>query len=159
MLHSVDALTEQARELALRLLDSRPRTKAQLRVALQEFPEPVIEGVIERLDELGLINESEHARAIVSRKKLNSKAALRRGLDGRGFEKIVIERLAAEITEDQELQAATAAASKRFRQLKGFEPEVRKRRLIGFLQRRGYSSQVVFAAISEAEANAVKSEP
>jgi hypothetical protein len=38
------------------------------------------------------------------------------------------------------------------------DPEVRNRRLIGFLQRRGFGSGVVFAAIREAEARAVKSE-
>ncbi|MEN9954800.1 MAG: hypothetical protein RLZZ41_464, partial [Actinomycetota bacterium] len=42
-------------------------------------------------------------------------------------------------------------------QLSHLDSEVRNRRLVGFLQRRGFGSSVVFAAIREAESHAVKS--
>jgi regulatory protein len=48
------------------------------------------------------------------------------------------------------LEAAKRLAESRVRQLMKLDPEVRSRRLGGFLTRKGYSSSVVWAAVKHA---------
>jgi regulatory protein len=82
---------------------------------------------------------------------------VKRKLADKGLDKEIINQVASEISDEDELAVATEVAIKRLSQLSRLESEVRTRRLVGFLQRRGFGSGVVFAAIREAEAHAVKS--
>jgi regulatory protein len=83
---------------------------------------------------------------------------VKRKLADKGLDQEIINQVASDISDEDELSAATEIAIKRLGQLAKLAPEVRNRRLIAFLQRRGFGSAVVFAAIREAEAHAVKSE-
>ena len=87
-----------------------------------------------------------------------ARSAVKRKLADKGLDSQIIDQVAAEISDEDELAVAVDVAVKRLGQLAKLAPEVRNRRLIGFLQRRGFGSGVVFAAIREAEARAVKSE-
>jgi regulatory protein len=163
MLHSVDDLEQRARQIVLRLLEKGPRTSAQLLEALasKEIPAEIASAVVLRFAEVELVDDQRFAEdmAAASRKtKGLARSMVRRKLATKGLNQEIIDQVASEITDEDELAVATELASKRLSQLDKLDKEVIKRRLVGFLQRRGFSSSIVFAAIREAQDQAVKSE-
>ncbi len=163
MLSSVDNLEERARNIVLKLLERGPKSSAELATALEkhEIPAEIIKHVISRFSEVELINDQAYAQQVVDasrRTKGLARSMVKRKLADKGLDQEIINQVAADISDEDELAVATELAIKRFGQLGKLDPDVRNRRLVGFLQRRGFGSGVVFAAIREAEANAVKSE-
>lgn len=162
MLSSVENLEERARNIVLRLLEKGPKSSAQLLEALtaSEIPLEIAKPLILRFTEVELVNDQVYAQDLADasrRTKGLARSMVKRKLESKGLDKELIEQVAAEISDEDELSVATELAIKRLGQLGHFQPDVRKRRLVGFLQRRGFSSGVVFAAIREAESDAVKS--
>jgi regulatory protein len=163
MLSSVDNLEERARNIVLKLLERGPKSSSELASALarHEIPVEIANHVISRFSEVELIDDAAFAQQVVDasrRTKGLARSAVRRKLADKGLDSQIIDQVASEISDEDELSVATEVAVKRLGQLAKLDPEVRNRRLIGFLQRRGFGSGVVFAAIREAEARAVKSE-
>jgi regulatory protein len=162
MLSSVDNLEERARNIVLRLLERGPKSSSELALALEkhEIPSEIASHVIARFTEVELIDDAALAQQVVDasrRTKGLARSMVKRKLSDKGLDQEIINQVANQITDEDELAVATEVAIKRLGQLSKLEPEVRNRRLIGFLQRRGFGSGVVFAAIREAEAHAVKS--
>jgi regulatory protein len=162
MLSSVDNLEERARSIVLKLLERGPKSSSELASALEkhEIPPEIASHVIARFTEVELIDDAAFAQQVVDasrRTKGLARSMVKRKLADKGLDQEIINQVANEISDEDELAVATEVAIKRLGQLLKLEPEVRNRRLIGFLQRRGFGSGVVFAAIREAEAHAVKS--
>lgn len=162
MLSSVDNLEERARNIVLKLLERGPKSSSELASALEkhEIPAEIANHVITRFTEVELIDDAAFAQQVVDasrRTKGLARSMVKRKLADKGLDKEIINQVASEISDDDELAVATEVAIKRLSQLSKLDPEVRNRRLVGFLQRRGFGSGVVFAAIREAEAQAVKS--
>jgi regulatory protein len=162
MLSSVDNLEERARNIVLRLLERGPKSSSELASALEkhEIPAEIANLVITRFTEVELIDDAAFAQQVVDasrRTKGLARSMVKRKLADKGLDKEIINQVASEISDEDELAVATEVAIKRLSQLSKLDPEVRNRRLVGFLQRRGFGSGVVFAAIREAEAHAVKS--
>jgi regulatory protein len=162
MLSSVDNLEERARNIVLRLLERGPKSSSELASALEkhEIPAEIANLVITRFTEVELIDDAAFAQQVVDasrRTKGLARSMVKRKLADKGLDREIINQVASEISDEDELAVATEVAIKRLSQLSKLEPEVRTRRLVGFLQRRGFGSGVVFAAIREAEAHAVKS--
>jgi regulatory protein len=163
MLSSVDNLEERARNIVLKLLERGPKSSSELAEVLEkhEIPEVIANQVIKRFTEVELIDDSAYAQQLVAssrRTKGLARSMVMRKLSDKGLDQEIINQVASEISDEDELAVATEVAIKRLGQLAKLAPEVRNRRLIGYLQRRGFSSGVVFAAIREAEDHAVKSE-
>jgi regulatory protein len=163
MLSSVDNLEERARNIVLKLLERGPKSSFELAEILEknEIPSAIANHVIQRFTEVELIDDSAYAQQLVDasrRTKGLARSMVKRKLTDKGLDKDLIDQVAAEISDEDELAVATEVAIKRLGQLAKLAPDVRTRRLVGFLQRRGFSQGVVFAAIREAEAHAVKSE-
>ena len=78
------------------------------------------------------------------------RAAIAQELKRRHIDAETIEEALAEIADDDELERATELALKRVPQLHAVDDETAKRRLNGFLARKGYGSSVVRAAIQTA---------
>ena len=162
MLSSVDNLEERARNIVLRILERGPKSSSELASALEkhEIPAEIANLVITRFTEVELIDDAAFAQQVVDasrRTKGLARSMVKRKLADKGLDREIINQVASEISDEDELAVATEVAIKRLSQLSKLEPEVRTRRLVGFLQRRGFGSGVVFAAIREAEAHAVKS--
>ena len=133
----------------------------QLRAIMvkREIPEEIFEPIIERFIEVGLIDDLAFAETLVAARrgiKKVSRSAVRRELATKGVAAEIIERVLEPIDAGAELQTATELAIKRLRQLSGLPPETVRRRLVGFLSRKGYASAVVFTAIKAAESEALK---
>jgi regulatory protein len=73
-----------------------------------------------------------------------------RTLREKGFSSDAIEAALADLDQDSELEACKKLAESRVRQLMKLDPDVRSRRLAGFLTRKGYSSSVVWASVKHA---------
>lgn len=152
-----EKLAQRARNVLLHQLSRSAKSSAQLRTILEkrEIPAEIAEEAIERFTEVGLIDDQAFAEMLVSSRrniKGLSKSAIKRELNEKGVAQGFVEQALSTITAEDELNAAQQLAVKRYRQMLSLTKEVRERRLAGYLQRKGYSSGVVFPAIRFAEA-------
>ena len=136
------------------LLAMQPRTRVELeRKLLQaQAPPEVVAEVLDRLTAVGLIDDAAFAQAYVRTGvavRRRGTRSLRSELRGRGVSDDDIETAADEVDEDTERATALALASKRAPSLARFAPEVRRRRLMGLLMRRGFSSVICSSVLSE----------
>lgn len=138
-------LEEKAKNVAIRYIEYRPRSIAETRQHLQkkEYPDDVIERVIERLAAVELLNDAAFARYWVEQReafKPRSKMALQMELRQKGIERALIETAVAEVDEIAAAHQAVQSKVQRFRQLPEFEF---KQKLGGFLQRRGFNYDII----------------
>ena len=151
---------------ALATLGARARSTADLRRYLKtkDFTDEQIDPTIEKLSALGLLDDLEYARTF-ARSRMNPSRGLgprrvaadlaRKGVPRHIAEQALRELEAERAERNEELEArgetpASAveeAAAKKLRSLGGLEPEVRKRRLFGFLARRGFSGSEISAVL------------
>jgi regulatory protein len=133
---------------ALDLLAFRARATKELRTALIRKGEeaPNVEHALERLTEMGLLDDADYARQYArtkimgpgfSRRRLQAELA-RRGV-ARDVADGAIEAAFAEDDVDGDAILERVAARK-LRSLAALEPTTRRRRLYEFLARRGYES-------------------
>ena len=149
--------TWQAREAALRLLAVRPRSAAELarRLRMKGYEPEIGEEVIARLREMGMIDDAAFAGTLVrDRVRLRPQGARRlanelraRGVDDETARAAIRETMEGEETDEREL--ARRAAGK-WRPRPGEEPARARRRLHGFLARRGFDSEVIREVLDEA---------
>ena len=132
---------------ALVFLARRRRTRAELVGHLgPDFSEGEVSRAVERVEELGYLDDGAWARAYVAlpRSEGRGRAMLTRELQSRGIGADDLETaLAGRNDRDQ----AVAAARKRTRALRRLEPAVRGRRLYAFLLRRGFNAETIRRAI------------
>ena len=145
----------EARTAALRLLKFRPRSEAELESRLSEkgFGETVVQAVVADLRKTGLVGDERFARYFAAQ-QASSKPVGRRLLLDRLRLKGIAPALAQEAVEaategKSELERAREAAAKRAAALEGLPREAARRRLFGYLSRRGFSSEVVYKVVKE----------
>ncbi|MEU4421380.1 regulatory protein RecX [Actinoplanes sp. NPDC024001] len=147
---------ELAREICLRQLAVRPRTRAELAKVLtrKEISEEVIAEVLDRYDEVGMIDDAAFARAWVSSRH-HGRGLARRALANELRQRGVDPEVAVEALEsvDDEAEAATARAlvDRKLRTANG-APDAVFRRLVAMLARKGYSAGVAIRAVKDAMA-------
>lgn len=140
---------ERCRAAALRLLKARDRTPVALarRLRLKGFEGPVVEHVVARLEDVGLLDERATAERLV-RTELRKAAAAERLLKSRLFAEGVSDAVAAEVIaaalEDVDPGESAEADARRWLERRGdLDPETARRRLAGRLARRGFGHDVV----------------
>ncbi len=158
---SPERLEQRARNVLLYQLAKSAKSKHQLREILEkrEIPTEIAEPILERFTEVGLIDDQAFAATLVSSRRAFrglSKSAIRQELKTKGVEAQVIETALETVSSEDELQSAQELALKRFNQMAHLDKTTRDRRLAGFLQRKGYSSSITFAAIRWAESQELK---
>jgi regulatory protein len=139
------AQAEDAYRAAVRLLAVRPRSVQEVigRLRQKKLPSQAVEEAVGRLEAKGLLDDMEFARSFARARAERGYGAarIRADLAARGVERDVAELAAAEAgagDEAERLARLEALAQRRAKQLAGLAPAVRKRRLIGYLIRRGY---------------------
>ncbi len=152
-----------AREIALRLLDVRDRTRRELERALakRRVPEEAARAVLDRLTEVGLIDDRRFADATFDgqQRRQRSTRALRQELRTKGVDAEVIEQAASEVDDETDLAVARELVAKRARSLERFPHQVRYRRMAGQLARRGFSASVIATALRELPSDEVDEGP
>jgi regulatory protein len=146
---------EQARALCLRLLTGTPRTRKQLADAMRrrEIPEEVAEHVLERFQDVGLIDDEAFANAWVESRHRGrglARRALAQELRTRGVDAELIGRAVEQLDSDQEEAAARALVDRRLAATRGLERDRRIRRLAGMLARKGYPEGVALRVVRRA---------
>lgn len=137
---------------AMKYLTTKDRTVSEMQTYLdtKEFGEADIDACIERLKELGLLDDRRYARRFVETRlatKPVSKRHLKEQLIGHGLSDEDI-RAALELADDDaEEENALSVAKKFARQFSALEPEKKRERLFSRLQARGYSYDVSKRAV------------
>ncbi len=148
---------ERAREIALRILTGAPRSSAELRDRLVDrgVAPGIANHVVDRYQEVGLLNDRELAATIARtrhREKGQARRAIALELFRRGFAGDDVENALGQITDEDENNAAYAVARKRWRRLADQPREVRERRVVGLLGRKGYAPSKAFGVVKLLEA-------
>lgn len=147
-----------ARTIALRKLTVQALTRHELDQALRakQVPEQAAREVLDRLTDVGLVNDRAFARDWVAsrqRRRHLSRSALRRELGAKGVPREDIDAALESVDADAEFASALDLAERKHRQLADLAPEVRYRRLAGVLSRRGFSpgttSRVLAAVLGQ----------
>ncbi|MFD2764662.1 regulatory protein RecX [Micromonospora eburnea] len=145
---------ELAREICLRQLAVRPRTRAELAGALARrgISEEIAAQVLDRYDEVGIVDDAAFARAWVSSRHAGrglARRALANELRQRGVDGEVASEALGELDEETEAETARALVERKLRTARG-EPDAVFRRLVGMLARKGYPPGVAIRAVKEA---------
>ena len=143
-----------ARGIALRQLAMAPRTRAQLAEAMgrRGVPDDVAQVVLDRFEEVQLVDDGEFARQWVQTRHAGrglARRALRHELRQRGVADDTLQEAVDLIDDDQELEAARGLVRRRWPSTRGDDPQRRARRLAGMLARKGYSAAVAFRAVRD----------
>src|SRR4051794_25100647 len=141
-----------ARTICLRLLTARARSRAELAEALRarNVPDDAAARVLDRLAEVGLVNDQAFAADFVQAKRAERGLAARelgRQLRGKGVADEAIDAALAELGEDAERAAARRLAERKLRSMSGLTAQVQIRRLAGMLARKGYSPGLSFQVV------------
>lgn len=108
--------------------------------------------LLDRFTELGLVDDEAYARAWVRSRHAGrglGRRALRHELLTRGVDRDVIDEAVAEVSSDDEDAAARALVRARLGGLARFDRTTQRRRLVGLLARRGYSSAVAARVVAQ----------
>ncbi len=148
--------TEDEREVAvqkaLNYLSYRPRSSKEIRDNLHkhEFSDAVIESTLERLQRAGLVNDIDFARAWVENRSTfrpRSRRALAMELRQKGLSDETIRETLTTGVDEHAL--ALQAAQKYVRKLDGLDWIEFRKKLSGFLGRRGFSYGVLAPVVRE----------
>lgn len=144
-----------ARSICLRLLTGAPKTRAQLADALRRknVPEDVAERVLDRLGEVGLVDDAAFAESWVQSRHTGrglARRALRSELRRRGVDDDTINDAVESLDHETELATARALVERKLASTRRLEPAARFRRLAGMLARKGYPAGLATRVVREA---------
>jgi regulatory protein len=143
-----------ARNIALRQLSMAPKSRLQLEESLakRKVSPEVAAAVLDRLTEVGLIDDLAYAGMLVRSRCLTkkvSKSVLKMELRKKGISDEYIEVALSEISDADEYQMATDLVIKKLRSMKNLERDVMQRRLFSLLARKGYHAGIATKVIRE----------
>jgi regulatory protein len=147
-----------AREICLRLLTDRARTRQELAQALRRrgVPDEAAHAVLERFDEVGLIDDAAFAGQWVRSRHAHrglARRAIAMELRRKGVSDEDAGEALAEVDADAEEQRARELVDRKLRTLAVGTPEQRAvagRRLVGMLARKGYGAGTAYRVVKEA---------
>ena len=133
---------------------TRAKSKGELLAHLKKrgIEDDIASATIYRLQEAGLINDTEFAKAWTqsrhSSKKL-SKRIIAAELRSRGVDKNSIIEALDEIDDEDEYRMAFSLAMKKYSTMSRLEADVQVRRIQSLLQRKGFGFEVIGRVIRE----------
>jgi regulatory protein len=147
----------RAFDAATNALAARGRSRRELERSLTRKGIQVIhiDEALDRLERVGLLDDAAFARAFVRAKVMGrgtSVWAIRRELGRKGVARELADAAIHDVMGEQEvdeLSIARQEGARRWRSLQRLDPVVAKRRLMGFLMRRGFPGQVVRTVVQE----------
>jgi len=150
---------QKVREAAFRLLAVRARSAGELRQRLRKkgFPPELVDNVITDLQAKGYQSDEDFARQYAREKWTSSgwgPARVRQELRAKGIAPELTDQVVDETFADTDLVAALLPlAMKRWCTTEGLPTKTRRRRLVGFLQRRGYDWDVISQVLDRVRKN------
>lgn len=145
---------QQARSIVLRRLSVQPRTRAELATSLteKEIPTDVADRILDRMTEVGLINDETFAKDWVASRQQRrhlSRRKLADELRQKGIAPGLVEDALVDVAEDDEYQAALDLAERKLPALARHEVPVQRRRLAGMLERRGFGIGLIHRVLRD----------
>jgi regulatory protein len=152
---TLDDATELARESVLRTLTAAPKSRAELArsLARKGYPEAVVESVLDRMQAVQLVDDAAYADMLVRTRhseRGQARRAISRELSRRGIDADTAAEALEQVDADDERQAAAELARKHVARTRGLDRDVRVRRAVGSLSRKGYGPGVAFGAVKDA---------
>ncbi|WP_207390545.1 recombination regulator RecX [Rhodococcus sp. ABRD24] len=155
---SPEALAARAKDVCLRLLTDRARSRNELEQKLVQkgYPQSVIDEVLGRLADVGLVDDAAFAEQWVHSRHTYSgrgRRALATELRRKGIDEQTSTEALAQISSDDEYDRARELVRKKLVRVSpgdiadSADRERMMRRLVGMLARRGYQSSMSFAVV------------
>jgi regulatory protein len=157
-----------ARTILLDQLTGRARSRQELsaKLAAKRVPAEVADRLLDRFEEVGLVDDAAFARTWVSQRQSavgGGKGLARRALAQELRRKGVAEETSREVLDEldpaEEEAAARELVRRKLRTLARVDDQTATRRLVGMLARKGYSSGLSFTVVREELAAAGRDEP
>ena len=144
-----------ARAVVLRLLTGAPKSRSELEKALRrkDCPDEVATEVLDRFEQVGLVDDEAYARTFVRSKQAGrglARRALSHELRKKGVDDDVVQAALDEVDPEDERARAHELVAKKMRSMHGLDRAVQTRRLAGMLGRKGYGPEVSRLVINEA---------
>jgi regulatory protein len=150
-----------ARKILLDQLTGQPRSRSELaaKLARRRVPEEVAQQLLDRFEEVGLVDDASFAREWVHSRQAGrglARRALAAELRRKGVDQTVAAEALAEVDAEDEVEAARLLVRRRLPALQRYDNVTRVRRLTGMLARKGYSSGVAYRVVREEIAEAAE---
>jgi regulatory protein len=143
-----------ARKILLDQLTGQPRSRAELsgKLAKKHVPGAVAERLLDRFEEVGLVDDQAFARAWVQSRQPGkglARRALAQELRRKGVEDEVARTALDEVDPDDELEAARLLVRRKLRTASSLGRDTAMRRLTGMLARKGYPAGLCYRVVRE----------
>ena len=144
-----------ARKILLDQLTGQARTRKELadRLAKKLVPQEIADRLLDRFEEVGLIDDAAFARLWVDSRQSGkglARRALAQELRRKGVADDVAREALDEVDPSDEETAARALVAKKIRSLTRFDDVTKTRRLVGMLARKGYPPGLAMGVVREA---------
>ena len=144
-----------ARNLCLRALTGAPKTRQQLAdlLADRDVPDDAAETVLDRLGEVGLIDDEAFAQAWVTSRQAGrglARRALKAELRAKGVDDDVAATAVEAVDDDDERETARRLVDRKIPGMRRLDRATATRRLMGMLARKGYSGGLAAGVVREA---------
>jgi regulatory protein len=144
-----------ARGICLRLLAIRAHTRVELGEALARkgIADDVSARVLDRYSQVGLIDDAAFAAMFTQSRQAErglSAREISRQLRSKGVDESIVRDTVAGIDSETERQTARVLVDRKLRSMTNLADEVKMRRLVGLLARKGYSAGLAFAVCKDA---------
>lgn len=153
---------ELARNIVLRQLTVSAKSRRQLedKLAARGIPGSVAESVLNRFEDVGLVNDAQYAQAFVrsrAQSRHMARPALRRELQAKGIASDLAEEALQQRTDDDERQDALALVRRKVSVMYSSQQgpmervtlEKLTRRLVAMLARKGYAPGVACDVVKQ----------
>src|SRR3954452_6570060 len=143
-----------ARKILLDQLTGQARSRKELsdKLAKKNVPDDVARRLLDRFEEVGLVDDEAFARSWVASRQPGkglARRALAQELRRKGIDDEIAREALDEIDPADEEQAARGLVRKKLRSMSGLDDTTATRRLVGMLARKGYGSGVAFAVVRD----------
>ncbi|MCA1981990.1 regulatory protein RecX [Nocardioides nematodiphilus] len=144
-----------ARKILLDQLTGQARTRKELadRLAKKLVPQEIADRLLDRFEEVGLVDDAAFARLWVDSRQSGkglARRALAQELRRKGVADDVAREALDEVDPEDEEAAARALVAKKIRSLGRFDDVTKTRRLVGMLARKGYPPGMAMSIVREA---------
>jgi regulatory protein len=142
------------RKILFDQLTGRARSRSELakKMASKNVPDDVATRLLDRFEEVGLIDDVAFAQEWVTQRqggKGLARRALAQELRRKGIDDEVARAALETVATDDEVEAARLLVQRKLRSMGGLDQQVAIRRLVGMLARKGYSSSISFRVVRE----------
>ncbi len=156
-----------ARKILLDQLTGQARSRKELadKLAAKNVPTDVATQLLDRFEEVGLVDDGAFARLWVSQRqsaaggKGLAPRALAQELRRKGVDDETAEAALDDLDPGDEEEAARELVRRKLRSLARFDDQTATRRLVGMLARKGYASGLAFSIVRDELASAGRDEP